>query len=88
MIRQYAPAGARNRRKATVKIRRNPPLHILPLIQNKCRSKGTLIMSLVEEVIILFGLEAQLLLSYGISFYPNIRRHLVFVILTGYIPSK
>ncbi len=29
------PAGARNRRKATVKIRRNPPLRILPLIHVK-----------------------------------------------------
>ncbi len=28
------PKGARNRRKATVKIRTNPQLRILPLIQN------------------------------------------------------
>ncbi len=28
------PAGARNREKANVKIRRNPPLQILPLILN------------------------------------------------------
>ena len=27
------PAGARNRRKATMKIRRNPPIRILPLIR-------------------------------------------------------
>ena len=29
------PARGRNTRKATVKVRRNPPLQILPLIQNK-----------------------------------------------------
>ncbi len=28
--------GKRNKRKATVKIQRNPPLRIIPLIQNKC----------------------------------------------------
>ena len=31
--KEIGPAGARNMKKATVKIRRNPPLWILPLIQ-------------------------------------------------------
>ena len=43
------PTGARNRRKATGKIRRNPPIHILPLIRkvkHKYKSRGFVIFLL------------------------------------------
>ena len=59
------PAGARNRRKATVKMRRNPPLWILSSIKKK------LSLQQLERNVLITFLSKEVLGEGGVNFKNN-----------------